>query len=85
MATLTTTARKSSRPARKPFGVGILRSLPAHRVDCTLADLEWAAQQNAEVDQAWWTEEARREEDLMLDRLGREYEAQMRIEQGLDA
>jgi hypothetical protein len=59
--------------SRKPFGAGILRSLPTYRLDCTFED------------ESWWAEEARREEDRMIDRLGREYEAQQRMEMGLDA
>lgn len=71
-ATVRTAARKSTRPARRPFGAGILFSMPSYRLDCTLQD------------DAWWAEESRREEDKMLDRMAAEFEAQERIDAGLD-
>lgn len=60
------------KPARRPFGEGILASRPNYRLNCTLED------------QAWWEEESRREEDRMIDRLYEQFKAQERIDAGLN-
>lgn len=52
--------------SRRPFGQGILPSVPNYRLDCTLED------------DAWWMEEARREEDKMFDRLAEQAEMDAR-------
>ena len=68
--------RQPSRPPvkhqRGRFGEGLIRSLPNYLLPVSLEDI------------SWWAEESRREEDKFIDRLGREYEAQCRLEQGLD-
>lgn len=88
MSIVSRPARKSTSPAfragppvaprreafrARPFGQGILRSLPAHRLDCTISDHEW------------WAEECRREEDRVIDRMYQQFRAQERIDAGLDA
>jgi hypothetical protein len=59
--------------SKKPFGAGLGERNPVHRAPVSVADL------------TWYEEQASREEELMFDRLGREYEAQQRMEMGLDA
>jgi len=73
MATVSTTPRKSSRPARRPFGAGLGERSPVYRSPVAISDL------------MWWESEAQREQDLLIDRLGREYEAQQRMENGWNA
>lgn len=43
--------------ARRPFGEGILRSLPTYRAPFTMEDAEW------------WAEESRKAEDAEIDRM----------------
>lgn len=65
--------RVALRPARRTFGQGLGERYPVYTSPVSLEDM------------AYWERESRRDEDLMIDRLGREYEAQCRLEQGLDA
>ncbi len=60
------------RHERTRFGYGLLRSVPSYRLDCTLADADW------------WAEESRREEDRLFDRMAAESAAMDRMENGLD-
>lgn len=60
------------RGARGGFGSGILASRPSYRLDCTISDHEW------------WAEESRREEDREIERMYAEFRAQERMERGLD-
>jgi hypothetical protein len=64
--------RPPTRHTRQPFGAGLGERHPTYRAPFSFED------------EAWWLEQARREEDLLLDRLGREYDAQMRLEAGYE-
>jgi hypothetical protein len=67
------TARKSTRPARREsFGAGLFASMPNYRLDCTISD------------PAWYEEQLAMEEERELARRFREFEAQNRLDAGLD-
>lgn len=68
MPVYTSNTPRANRTRR--FGEGILATRPTYRLDCTLED------------DAWWMEEARREEDRLIDRMYDAYRAQERMDSG---
>jgi hypothetical protein len=64
----TTIARPATR--RRPFGQGLLRSLPSYRAPFTMDDARWWAEQNAI------------EEDREVERMYQAFRAQERMDSG---